>query len=80
MDLNEYKRLKKRVEELKDSAKKAEVREEYLLRQLKEEFLCDSLEDAETLLKKRVEELEEEGREYERELEKFSKKYGERLR
>jgi len=60
--LETYQKLKKRAELLKSEISKAEGAYENVMQQIKEQFDCDDLEQAETLaeqLKKQAEEAEQ---------------------
>ena len=51
--------LKTKLKQLKDKADKAKVKEEYLTKELKDKFECESLKEGMDLLEQLVEEKEE---------------------
>lgn len=79
MDVREYERIKKRVDELERESAKAVGARDQLLEQLKEEFGCKSLKDAKSLAVKMRKELDEAEQVYENELARFKEKWKEVL-
>jgi hypothetical protein len=49
-NIQRFEQLKKTLQDLKDKVDRAKVQEEYLLKQLKDELDCDSLEEGLELL------------------------------
>jgi len=78
-ELKDLVQLKKKVEILKSDRDKAKGALDSALKQLKKEFDCDSLEDAEVLFKKLLRESEEAEKEFQRTYEKFMEKWGDKL-
>lgn len=79
INLDQYRRLKAKVEEATAAAARAEGALEQQMKKLKEDFGCESVGDAEELLvalKEKEERLEDE---YEGELATFEKKWGDKV-
>jgi CTP-dependent riboflavin kinase len=73
--LDDFTALQRKVEKLKKEKDKAEGAYEECLRRLKDEFGCDSLSDAESLLLKTQEEEQAALQEYNKEKRRFEKKH-----
>lgn len=71
MDLKRYEKLRDDLAKIKREVDRAEGALLQLKKRLKEEFDCDSVEDAEDLLEELTEELEDKEREFEQELDRF---------
>jgi len=78
ISVDEYKRLKAKVEERKSLAARAEGAYDEAVRRLKEAG-CSSVEDAEAKLKQLKEEEAEAEQAYEAELKKFNEKWKDKL-
>jgi hypothetical protein len=74
-DLKDLLTLKRKVEDLKREADKASGAFEQNMKRLKDEHGCDTLEEAEKLLKKKKREAEEAGTSFETSLAEFNKKW-----
>ena len=79
ISIDEYRRLKKRADLLKDEASRAEGALNQLMQKLQEIYDCESLEEAKQLLTKKTKELNEAEQKYEQELAKFKEKWGDQL-
>jgi len=69
--------LKKKIENGKEELANLKGQKQYLMNTLKEEFDCTSLESAETLLRRKKEELKELETQINEELEELEESYGE---
>jgi len=79
MDLDKYNLLKKKADKFKAEAERAAGALDQLMGELKKEFGCNTVEDAEKLLKKLVKEEKKAKVAYDEELERFEEKWGNRL-
>lgn len=79
MDANEFQRIKKKVENLKQEKSRAEGALAEQERVLKESFDCDSLEDAESKLEELERKRDAAKTKYEADLEAFKDKFGDLL-
>jgi hypothetical protein len=79
IDLIEYNRLKRRAEELRSQADKAQGGLEQHMRKLKTEFNCDSVEQAEKILEELKSEQNELETSYTKALAEFKKKWKDQL-
>ena len=79
INLQEYSALKEKTEHLQREADKAAGVLESTMAKLKEDFDCDTLEEAEELLSKLDEEAGAAGVKYTKELKKFKDEFGELL-
>lgn len=79
IDLEEYQKLKARALELKAESDRASGALEQHMRTLKEDFGCDTVEEAKKLLAKMEEEEAKYEAEYKQELERFEEKWGKDL-
>lgn len=75
----EFMRLKKRADKLREDAAKAAGARDAMLAKLKQEFSCDTIEDAEAKLASLREEEAAAEQKYKEELAKFKEQYGEYL-
>ena len=71
----EFRQLKDEVEQAKSDADKAKGALDQLMSQLKEEFDCDNLEEAKTLLKDFEKKRSKAAEEFEREMKTYQKKW-----
>jgi predicted nucleic acid-binding Zn-ribbon protein len=78
-DPKKYLDLKERVEKAQQRAAKAEGALGQVLKQLKEEFKCNSLEEAETLLKRMQKKEKEAQQELDKAMEEFETKWAEQI-
>ncbi len=74
-----YEELKSKVEQLRRKADKAEGALSELMKQLKKEFGCSTLKEAEKLLTKWEQQEQEQLTELEEKLEQFKQEYGDAL-
>ena len=79
MDLQEFQRLKAKVEESRRRGDKAAGAMESIARRLKDEFGCPSVEAAEARLEELEEAEKDAAKAAEDAMREFTKKYGERL-
>jgi hypothetical protein len=73
IDLEQHLRLKKAVEEFKRKVAKDEGARDQILKRLKKEFGCETLEEIESELRKREKEKERIEKEYNEEIGKLKK-------
>ena len=78
-ELEKLARLKKKAATLQREADKAQGRLESLQAQLKEDFDCDTVKEAETLLEELEAEEKAAGKAFKKALAKFEKEWGEVL-
>jgi len=76
MDAKSYLAMKERLESLQRDAGRAQGQLEQLGKQLKGEFGCGSVKEAEKLLAKMNRELTEAERDFDRQAKEFEEKYG----
>lgn len=79
VDINTVIELQKNVKKLDREKERAEGRLEQLLKTLKEEFGCSSLEEAEELLEQTKGTVDELEKKYKIRLEAFMEKWGDKL-
>jgi len=79
MNLTKYNELKVKADKLKAKADRVEGALEQLLLRLKNEFECDTIQEAEELLEQLMEEEAEAEENYEKEYKAFNSKWGEKL-
>jgi len=79
IDVDQYKRLRAKVEKAKSDIDKAEGSLEQLMGKLLTDFECNILEEAEIKYIKLVSEREKLESQYDKELEEFEEKFGERI-
>ncbi len=79
IDLNEYQTLQRKSEKSKSDVARAEGALEQQMKKLKNDFGCESIEDAESLLGTLEEQEEKAERQYEKELDIFKEKWGDQL-
>ncbi len=79
INLKQYNKWKKRVEELQTEADKAEGKLEQLMTELKDDFECEDLEEAEDLLEGLRKDEVKAQHAYEKESAKFEKEWEEVL-
>jgi len=77
--LQRYQKAKAAAERFRDQKVRAEGALEEALKQLKDEFNCDSLKEAKVLLKKLRVEADKAEDEFEEALESFEKEWGETI-
>ena len=73
--LNKYLKIKKQVERDQQKADKAEGALNQIMKQLKDEFNCSTLEEAERMLKKMKKKSKELQKQFEEAIEKYEKEY-----
>ena len=78
--IEKYQKLKDKVEQLERDKAKAEGALEHQLKQLKDDFACSSIEDAQKLHKKLVHKAEATAEEFEEAIATFETEWGEVLR
>lgn len=71
----QYRKLKREVEQAKSDADRAQGSLDQLLARLKEEFNCKNLEEAKSLLRRLGKEAEDAKREFERHLHTYEEKW-----
>ena len=76
MNLKRFTALKQKAEDAQREADKAQGALDQLKERLKKEFQCNSLKDAETLLRKLEKEEKEAEREFDKSLAEFEDKFG----
>ena len=79
INVEQYKALKDKAARAKTEADRAEGALQAKMKQLKDEFGCDTLEEAETLLAEKNKALAQSEADYERELFAFQEKWGKLL-
>lgn len=79
IDLEQYRRLKSKADSAKADYDRAEGALSQLMLKLKEDFSCDSVDEAEELLKVKKKERDEAEEQYQTLLKKFEEKWGDRL-
>lgn len=79
IDINEYQELKQKSEQAKADVARAEGALEQQMSKLQEEFDCNTIEKAETLLKALETEEKKSENVYNKELEKFKEKWDDKL-
>ena len=79
IDLDEFNRLKSKAENLKVQAERAQGALEQNMKQLQEEFECESVEEARVLLEELAEEKEKIEASYEKALDTFKVTWGDKL-
>ena len=75
MELKRYQQLKKQVAETNEEANRAEGALDQIMQQLKSEFNCTTIQQAETELKKLQQKQKQAEQKYKTELEKFEEQY-----
>lgn len=75
MNLDKYERLLRTVEEAKSKHDRALGAAKQLLQQLQTEFACHSLESAKSLLEQQKEQITALEKQFEEELQRFTKKW-----
>lgn len=80
MKVDEYQKLKAKADKLKVDISKAEGAYENVMQQIKDEFDCDTLEEAENLLEKLQAQAEEDEQSYNEAVKNFNDKWSEKLR
>ena len=80
MDLREYTDLKNKVEALRRKAERAQGAYEQLLKRLKDEFGCDSLDAARALLNKTEREVKKAKERFEQAKTEFEQNWQEKLK
>ena len=75
----QFLKLQDQVREREDKAKKAKWELEKQLKELRETYNCETLEQAEGLLAKKQQQLQEAEEAYDVELKKFEEEWGEKL-
>lgn len=79
IDIDEYQALKRKAEKSKSDVARAEGALEQQMKKLKDDFDCESIEDAEYLLDTLEKEEEKAEQQYEKELAIFNEKWGDQL-
>lgn len=79
MNIGEYTKLKKQVEDLQRKAERISGRREEVMKQIKERFDCDTLGQAEELLAQMEEEVADLKEKLHESLQQFKDKYGDLL-
>ena len=80
IDLKKYQQLKDKVDQAQRQADKAAGALDQLMQQLKKEFDCDSLEEAEKLKTKLQKEEVKKEKEFTDALEEFERQWGDKLK
>lgn len=71
-----FQELKEKVETKRREAERAEGALEVSMKRLKEEFECDTIEEAKALFKKQKKELERDEKEFKKKLKEYEDKWG----
>lgn len=79
IDLDQYRRLKRQADDAKAEVDRAEGALSQLMKKLKEDFDCDTLDAAKSLLKQKTAERDEVEQKYNQELASFQKKWGDKI-
>jgi predicted nucleic acid-binding Zn-ribbon protein len=79
IDINEFNHLRQKVQKLQRDADKAEGALNEQLKHLKEEFDCDSIEEAEAYLVELEKKVAAAEKIYRKELKEFRKQWGDKL-
>ncbi len=79
IDLDEYQTLKRKAEKAKSDVARAEGALEQQMKSLKDEFDCESIEDAEKMLKDLEKKESVAETKYNKELEEFKNKWEDKL-
>ena len=79
IDLDQYHRLKKKADQARADADRAEGALEQLMKKLQDDFNCDSIIDAEELLTQFKNEEKHAEESYEKELTNFEGKWGKKI-
>ena len=79
INVEEYQRLKKKSETAKSEVSRAEGAIENQMEKLKKEFNCQTVEEAEAMLVELEGKEKELSEEFERKLDEFKQKWGDRL-
>ena len=79
VDIDQAVNLKKQIKKLEQEKERATGRVEQLMKTIQEEFNCNTLEEAEQLLKEKQKKKKELEEKYETEHEKFMEKWGDKL-
>lgn len=80
IDLEEYSALKRKAEKLRSQADRAQGALEHHMKRLRDEFDCNSIEEAEEALEELKKEEEKIAEKYGKALEKFKKEWGDKLK
>ena len=80
MDIQKWQETKRRVEELKRAKERASGAIELLLKQVKTDFGCKNLQEAEEYLDQLDNEIEQLETKLKKSFSKFEEKYGDRVR
>lgn len=80
MDMARYQKMKKQVEQLRSEAERAAGREEQLMKQLKDQFGCTTIEEAQDKLKQLQTEAEKAKKVFDRKFDLFEAEWGEKLK
>jgi len=80
INVEEYQKLRTKASEIKSEIDRAQGTLATLMKSLKTEFDCDSVEEAEAALATMEKELKEAEETYESEMKKFKEKYGDLLK
>ena len=75
-ELERYNKIKKRVERARKDADKAEGALNQIMKQLKDDFDCDTIEQAESLYKKRIRKTKRDKQKIETAIAELEEKYG----
>jgi len=78
-DLKRYNELKEKVEDTQKKADRAQGNLDQIMKQLKNDFDCDDLEEAKAILDKLEKELEETESEFDEAISEFEEKWGDKL-
>ena len=78
-DLKRYNELKEKVEDIQKKADRAQGNLDQIMKQLKNDFDCDDLEEAKAILDKLEKELEETESEFDEAISEFEEKWGDKL-
>ena len=77
--LDRYQKMKRKADELRREADRAEGALEQLMEKLKEDFDCDTLEEAEQLSKRLEKEAKEAEEQFDVAVEEFEEEWGDEL-
>ena len=79
ISVEDYQRVKRKAERLKEEVSRAQGALEHMLARLKSEFECDTLQDGQKLLKEMETELKAHEVAYNTALAAFNEKWGDKL-
>jgi len=78
-DLKRYNELKERVEDAQKKSDRAQGNLDQIMKQLKNDFDCDDLDEAKDMLEKLEKELKKTEGEFDKAVLEFEKKWGDKL-